>query len=152
MYIACSLFSENDVEKNVHLSILPPDSIGIRHHVHHHLLRRVFPIRKCLQVNLHRWGKQMLESTSASAVKGNVPSVDLPFVFAHWKVLLSSCMNFGFLGQFYLLVPKLPRPELNLRAVKTPEYIYIWLHLKLKEKESDIRWLGSSWSLKHKQL
>lgn len=121
MYIPYSLFSEKWCTKN-YLSILPPDSIGIRHHVHHHLLRRVFPIRKCLQVNLHRWGKQMLKSTSASPVKGNVPSVDLPFVFAHWKVLLSSYMNFEFLEQFYLLVPKLPRPELNLQAVKIPEY------------------------------
>jgi len=36
----------------VHSTIFPSSSIWIRHHIHHHFLRWILPVCKCLQVNL----------------------------------------------------------------------------------------------------
>lgn len=35
------------------LAIFPAYCIGVGHHIHHHLLRRILPACKCFQVNLH---------------------------------------------------------------------------------------------------
>lgn len=109
------------------LAILTLDSIGIRYHIHHHLLRRVFPTAKIFQVNLHNaainiksdisWMvKQRLTTSQSLGYRYN----KLPCVSALRKVILSSYMHPAFHWLFSHLSPILRPPELKPQQLKNP--------------------------------